>query len=120
MMNDSWRDTLVSEGLHSSLGAYKIHPQLTQPSSHWTSTVSAAPAALPAALHEGVLLCVQDIIAHMATSTSGFFQGQEYHLDLVRLGTVNYLFGNQSSSSAARWLTRITGIKQVQAFKGSF
>ncbi|CAK0783713.1 hypothetical protein CVIRNUC_006912 [Coccomyxa viridis] len=55
----------------------------------------------------------QDIIAHMATSTSGFFQGQEYHLDLVRLGTVNYLFGNQSSSSAARWLTRITGIKQV-------
>ena len=70
------------------------------------------------ACHEAVLLCVQDIIAHMATSTSGFFQGQEYHLDLVRLGTVNYLFGNQSSSSAARWLTRITGIKQVQGCEG--
>ena len=54
----------------------------------------------------------------MATSTSGFFQGQEYHLDLVRLGTVNYLFGNQSSSSAARWLTRITGIKQVEGCEG--
>ena len=61
---------------------------------------------------------MQGIIAHMATSTSGFFQGQEYHLDLVRLGTVNYLFGNQSSSSAARWLTRITGIKQVQGCEG--
>ena len=55
----------------------------------------------------------------MATSTSGFFQGQEYHLDLVRLGTVNYLFGNQSSSSAARWLTRITGIKQVEGSEGA-
>ena len=37
---------------------------------------------------------VQGIIAHMASSTDGFFDGQQYHLDLVRLGTAMY--GSQS------------------------
>ncbi len=55
---------------------------------------------------------VQGIIAHMASSTDGFFDGQQYHLDLVRLGTAMY--GSQSNTTAARWLTRITGIKQVR------
>ena len=54
---------------------------------------------------------VQGIIAHMASSSEGFFDGQEYHLDLVRLGTAMY--GSEWNTTAARWLTRITGIKQV-------
>ena len=53
----------------------------------------------------------QDIIAHMASSSEGFFDGQQYHLDLVRLGTAMY--GSEWNTTAARWLTRITGIKQV-------
>ncbi|BDA41304.1 Alanine racemase [Coccomyxa sp. Obi] len=53
----------------------------------------------------------QDIIAHMASSTSGFFKGQQYHLDQVRLGTA--LYGSEKDTSAFRWLTRITGIKKV-------
>ncbi|CAL8461973.1 g1504 [Coccomyxa elongata] len=53
----------------------------------------------------------QDIIAHMASSTSGFFKGQQYHLDQVRLGTA--LYGSGKDNSAFRWLTRITGIKKV-------
>lgn len=54
---------------------------------------------------------MQGIIAHMASSTAGFFDGQQYHLDLVRLGTAMY--GVRANTSAARWLTRVTGIKQV-------
>ena len=48
----------------------------------------------------------------MASSSSGFRDGQQYHLDLVRLGTALYSFDKEGS--AARWLTRITGIKQVR------
>ena len=47
----------------------------------------------------------------MASSSDGFFDGQQYHLDLVRLGTA--LYGSERNTTAARWLTRITGIKQV-------
>lgn len=54
---------------------------------------------------------VQDIIAHMASSSSGFYKGQEYHLDQVRIGSA--LYGSEGNTSAFRWLTRITGIKQV-------
>ncbi|EIE25075.1 hypothetical protein COCSUDRAFT_61318 [Coccomyxa subellipsoidea C-169] len=55
----------------------------------------------------------QDIIAHMASSTAGFRKGQEYHLDQVRIGSA--LYGSGPSDSAFRWLTRITGIKEVYA-----
>ena len=54
---------------------------------------------------------MQGIIAHMASSSDGFFDGQQYHLDLVRLGTA--MFGSLWNTTAARGLTRITGIKQV-------
>ncbi len=54
---------------------------------------------------------MQGIIVHMASSTAGFFDGQQDHLDLVRLGTAMY--GVEANTSVARWLTRITGIKQV-------
>ena len=53
----------------------------------------------------------QGIIAHMASSSSGFYQGQQFHLDLVRLGTALYSF--EADRSAARWLTRITALKQA-------
>ena len=55
----------------------------------------------------------QAVIAHMASSSSGFRDGQQYHLDLVRLGTALYSFDKEGS--AARWLTRITGIKQARS-----
>ena len=55
----------------------------------------------------------QAITAHMASSTSGFYQGQQYHLDLVRLGTALYSF--EAPRSAARWLARISAIKQARA-----
>lgn len=55
----------------------------------------------------------QAVIAHMASSSSGFYQGQQYHLDLVRLGTTLYSF--EADHSAARWLSRISAIKQVRS-----
>ncbi len=62
--------------------------------------------------HDVVLACNgQDIIAHMASSTAGFRKGQEYHLNQVRIGSA--LYGSGPSDSAFRWLTRITGIKEV-------
>ena len=61
---------------------------------------------------------VQDIVAHMASSSSGFFKGQQYHLDQVRLGSALYGYGGKEKNSF-RWLTRITGIKEVQSRSSS-
>jgi hypothetical protein len=64
------------------------------------------------ASHDNVpMFKMQTIIAHMASTSSGFYEGQQYHLDMVRLGTA--LYGSEWNTSAFRWLTRITGIKQV-------